>query len=133
MKKTNVAKRKLTTVYQDHPCIVPTCSFVGEFRNHRSHYNTNPSYVDGDSSKSSDDEDDLETGRPLPPSPCVVLTPPLPSDEDEETDGDGGGSLRGLRTGEATVPLSRETLGFISFLWSLSTPSSPAPPARAQH
>ena len=41
MKKTNVAKRKLTTVFSHHPCIVPTCDYVGEFRSHKSHYKTN--------------------------------------------------------------------------------------------
>ena len=34
-------KRKITTVYQEHPCVVPSCKFVGVFRNHKSHYKTN--------------------------------------------------------------------------------------------
>ena len=36
--ENNAAKRKLTTVYQHHPCVVPTCGYVGEFRLHKSHY-----------------------------------------------------------------------------------------------
>ena len=34
-------KREITTVYQEHPCVVPSCKFVGVFRNHKSHYKTN--------------------------------------------------------------------------------------------